>query len=197
MRTLFDVFHPGQPSAKELATIRESQLDQLCTYEESGLTLGEMPAGYHHLRHERFVGSGAALMDCGREAIRTWKAQSQLKLILSPEVPEFSKGSVLVFALPLSPSPFWATGACRIVKIVDEPRRFGFVYGTLPHHPETGEEAFLVHLHDDDRVSFTITAFSRAKTLPMKVSGPVGRFIQSRAAEVYLDGYDQFVRSQS
>jgi uncharacterized protein (UPF0548 family) len=153
-----------------------------------------MPPDYHHMRAERFVGSGRELMDLGREAIRTWKAQSQMKLILHPQVPDFSEGSVLVFALPLSPSPFWATGACRIVKIVDEPNRFGFVYGTLPHHPETGEEAFLVHHHDDDRVSFTVTAFSRARALPMRVAGPIGRVIQAKAAEVYLDGYEQFVR---
>jgi uncharacterized protein (UPF0548 family) len=194
MRSVFKVFHPNRPSAYDLQSIHESQQDQQLTYEGVGLTLGEMPSDYHHLKAERVVGSGNALMERGREAIRTWTAQAQMKLVLHPQVPDFAEGSVLVFALPLSPTPFWATGACRIVKIVDEPQHFGFVYGTLPHHPESGEESFLVHHHDDDRVSFTVTAFSRANALPMRAAGPVGRIIQARAAEVYLDGYEQFAQ---
>ena len=33
---------------------------------------------------------------------------------------------------------------CRVVYVVDEPDRRGFAYGTLPGHPETGEELFAV-----------------------------------------------------
>jgi len=43
--------------------------------------------------------------------------------------------------------------------VVDEPRRRGFAYGTLPGHPERGEEAFLITHHDDGTVTFAITAF--------------------------------------
>ena len=54
----------------------------------------------------------------------------------------------------------------RVVYVVDEPRRRGFAYGTLPGHPESGEEAFVVELQEDDEVTFTVTAFSRpASTL--------------------------------
>ena len=194
MRPIFDVFHFGQPTTAELKAIRIEQSGKDVTYADVGLTLGNLPDGYNHLRAERFVGSGAQIMDLGREAIRTWTAQSKLGLVLEPSVPAFVEGTVLVFALPLRPSPTWATGACRIVRVVDEPRRFGFVYGTLPHHPESGEEAFLVDHRDDDRVVFTITAFSRPRSLPMRAAGPIGRLIQRRAAETYLDGYEQYVR---
>jgi uncharacterized protein (UPF0548 family) len=33
---------------------------------------------------------------------------------------------------------------CRGVSVVSEPDKFGFAYGTLPGHPELGEEAFTV-----------------------------------------------------
>jgi uncharacterized protein (UPF0548 family) len=193
--SFFDVFHVSQPTTAQLCEIRSDQQRHDLTYEGIGLTLGEMPTDYHHLRATRVVGTGSAHMERGRAAIRTWKAQAQLKLKLEPLAPQFVEGEVLVFALPMRPSPFWATGACRIVRIVDEPRRFGFVYGTLPHHPEAGEEAFLVHHHEDDTVSFSITAFSRAKALPMRASGPIGRLIQRQAAETYLDGYEQASRN--
>lgn len=194
MRPIFNVFHFGQPTTTKLRSIRNEQSAEDVTYSRIGLTLGELPDGYNHLRAERFVGSGARIMDRGRDAIRTWAAQHKLGLVLEPSSPAFAEGTVLVFALPLRPSPMWATGACRIMRVVDEPRRFGFVYGTLPHHPECGEEAFLVHHREDDRVVFTITAFSKPRSLPMRASGSIGRLIQRRAAETYLDGYEQHVR---
>ncbi len=33
---------------------------------------------------------------------------------------------------------------CRVVYVIDEPDRRGFAYGTLPGHPESGEELFAV-----------------------------------------------------
>jgi hypothetical protein len=40
---------------------------------------------------------------------------------------------------------------CRVVAVIDEANRYGFAYGTLPVHPETGEEAFMI-VRDDKRV---------------------------------------------
>jgi uncharacterized protein (UPF0548 family) len=192
MRSIFRVFHPQQPTQQDLELLLRQQAQLEVTYGEIGASLlRPLPSGFHHLHDERIVGSGAAMMERGRDAIRAWAAQAEMGLVLEPTRPELVVGSVLVFALPMRPSPFWATGACRIVRVVDQPDCFGFAYGTLPHHPETGEEAFLVHHRPDDRVSFSVTAFSRASVLPMQVSGPVGRAIQRRAAATYLDGYQR------
>ncbi len=49
----------------------------------------------------------------------------------------------------------------RVVYVVDEPNRRGFAYGSLPGHPERGEEAFVVERHDDESVWLVIRAFSR------------------------------------
>jgi uncharacterized protein (UPF0548 family) len=38
----------------------------------------------------------------------------------------------------------WSLNACRIVYVIQEDRRFGYAYGTLPEHAESGEERFLV-----------------------------------------------------
>ena len=64
--------------------------------------------------------------------------------------------------------------------------RRGFAYGTLPGHPESGEEAFVIERHDDDTVSFTITAFSRHATRLARVAGPLGRAAQRRITARYL-----------
>ena len=54
----------------------------------------------------------------------------------------------------------WVLAACRIESVIDEPRRFGFVYSTLPDHPECGYESFVV-TNVDDEIVFTIDAVSR------------------------------------
>jgi uncharacterized protein (UPF0548 family) len=58
-----------------------------------------------------------------------------------------------------------------VTYVLDEPRHKGFAYGTLPGHPERGEEAFALELHDDGAVTFTITAFSRPASLLAKAGG--------------------------
>jgi uncharacterized protein (UPF0548 family) len=187
---VFDVFCFSRPSASALHDICESQASKDVTYSGKGLSLGNLPESYDHLRAERVVGSGRDRFERGREAIRAWAGHRKLGLLLEPQTPPLEEGAVMAFAIPLRPSTMWATGSCRIIRVVDEPRRFGFAYGTLPHHPESGEEAFLVDHRDDDRVVFSVTAFSHPRPLPMKLSGPVGRIIQRRAAEVYLDGFE-------
>lgn len=49
----------------------------------------------------------------------------------------------------------------RVVYVVDESNRKGFGYGTLPGHPQSGEESFIVERTPDGSVWLTVTAFSR------------------------------------
>jgi uncharacterized protein (UPF0548 family) len=84
--------------------------------------------------------------------------------------------------------------ACRIVRVVDEPGRYGFAYGTLPEHPEEGEERFVVTRDEHDgMVVFEVVAFSRPHDLLTKLGGPVPRAIQTRATARYLEGMRAFV----
>jgi uncharacterized protein (UPF0548 family) len=65
-------------------------------------------------------------------------------------------------------------------------RSWGFAYGTLPGHPEQGEEAFVVSLDPEGSVRFEIRAFSRPASRLVELSGPIGRSVQRRATEGYL-----------
>ena len=71
--------------------------------------------------------------------------------------PMLCPGDTAIMHVPLFPAKVPA----RVVYVVDEPLRKGFAYGTLPGHPESGEEAFIVEYRDDDSVWLTIRAFSR------------------------------------
>lgn len=62
--------------------------------------------------------------------------------------------------------------AARIVYVVDEPNRYGFANGTLPHHPVAGEEAFLVEQDEGGNVSFEIEVFSRPRHPLARLESP-------------------------
>lgn len=70
--------------------------------------------------------------------------------------------------------------------MIDEPARSGFAYGTLPGHPESGEEAFIVDIDEADEVWFTVRAFARPGTLLARISGPLGRGVQRLVTRRYI-----------
>ena len=82
---------------------------------------------------------------------------------------------------------------CRVIAVVDEPNRWGFAYGTLPGHPEQGEEAFVVTIRTNGTVSFAITAFSRPADALVRLSGPIARAMQRRATRGYIRALQRFV----
>ncbi len=69
---------------------------------------------------------------------------------------------------------------------MDETDRQGFAYGTLPGHPETGEERFLVARMPDDGVHFSIDAFSRPATLLARIGGPLSTHVQQLITDRYV-----------
>lgn len=80
----------------------------------------------------------------------------------------------------------YVTAPCRVVYVIDEADRCGFAYGTLPGHPESGEEAFLLDRGTDTATTFTITGFSRPATTAAKLAGPLARRVQDFLTARYL-----------
>jgi len=75
---------------------------------------------------------------------------------------------------------------CRVIYLIDEPtpvRKFGFAYGTTPHHIERGEERFTIEWHQaDDSVWYDIYAFSQPAYWMVKLGYPMARRMQRRFA---------------
>jgi len=82
---------------------------------------------------------------------------------------------------------FYSLNACRIVYLVDEEvpmKRFGFAYGTLAEHAESGEERFTIEWdRNNDEVWYDILAFSRPQQMFAKLGYPLSRLLQKRFAE--------------
>lgn len=61
----------------------------------------------------------------------------------------------------------------RVVAVVEEPQRCGFVYGTRVGHPVSGEEAFVVSRDDDGSVRLTLRSLTRPASGPWRAAFPV------------------------
>lgn len=76
--------------------------------------------------------------------------------------------------------------ACRIVYTVNEDgpvQRFGFAYGTLEDHAESGEERFLVEWNrENDEVWYDLLAFSRPNQFLARIGYPLARRLQKKFA---------------
>jgi uncharacterized protein (UPF0548 family) len=154
------------------------------TYGEVGSTATTLPSGYRHLRRTVRIGNGRAGFDTSADALFGWQVQLRAGLRVASSSRRAEPGTVV--RLGWGAGPLRLVAPCRVVYAVDEPRRRGFAYGTLPGHPESGEESFVVERHDDESVTFTVTAFSRPATWLAKTAGPAGVAVQHWITRRYL-----------
>jgi uncharacterized protein (UPF0548 family) len=176
--------------------VQRNAMRQELTYDEVGASLADrLPVGYHHTRSAVEIGVGEQAFTSGCAALRAWAGHAYLNIILTPQRSPLETDAVVVAKIPMGPVIVLAP--CRIVSTITEPNRFGFAYGTLPGHPERGEESFVVRWDADDVVRFEVAAFSRPSTLLTRLGGPVPRWIQRRATRGYLEGVRGFVAAHS
>nr|WP_240188440.1 DUF1990 domain-containing protein [Nakamurella flavida] len=155
------------------------------TYPEIGATRDEVfPGGYHHLSVTRTIGRGDAAFALAAERVMSWQVQRRTGLRIEATAATAHEGDDVLLGLGVGPLTRWLP--CRVVYTVEEPRRAGWAYGTLPGHPEAGEERFLVVHEPDDTVTFTVEAFSRPAWWPVRLAGPIGRAVQRLVSERYV-----------
>ncbi|QCB50844.1 DUF1990 domain-containing protein [Rhodococcus sp. PAMC28707] len=151
------------------------------TYPEIGGTKGPMPAGYHHLDRRVRIGTGRGAFEAAADALSEWQMHRKSGLGVDTSTPRAEADTVVVLTLGRIRIP------CRVVYLIDSPDRRGFAYGTLPGHPEQGEECFAVEFDPtNDAVFAHIRAFSRPGRWFTALGGPVGRRVQKLFTDRYL-----------
>lgn len=176
-------------------TVDETDLRRLrsCapSYDHVGSTLR---TDGHPGRYEASVhlGSGDDVLGAAREALRSWVPQRSIGATIRPDGVRPDLGETLVIGLGVGRARLLVPN--RIVAVVDEPDRYAFAYGTLPGHPERGEELFLVHRHDDGEVVLTIRVDAGPAPALARM-GAVVRPLQRGALRRYLAAVAAHVRS--
>lgn len=146
------------------------------TYAEHGASDAErLPDGWAHLDEDTVAGSGRQAFERLADALLGWDLHREARMLLATSSPGVEVGSTVVNAAPVGPLALLAP--CRVTKRIDELRRRGFSYGTLPGHPLVGEERFTVELDQTEQVHLHIRSFSRPVGLA-RVAPPLARLGQ-------------------
>lgn len=171
-----------KPSPDSLAAFIASQAQLPFGYSGVGATATTPPPGNVVDRTRCKLGVGEAVFTAAKKALESWE-QFRLGWVeaWSPQTPIRVGEVVAVMGRAMG---LWWLNACRIVYVVDEPgRKFGFAYGTLPDHVESGEERFLVEYDPaDGGVWYDIVAFSRPNHILARSGYPLVRRLQKRFA---------------
>lgn len=86
---------------------------------------------------------------------------------------------------------FYSLNACKVIYVIDErgdatstsgsTTTFGFAYGTLADHAESGEERFCVEWNsEDDSVHYDLFSFSKPGKFITLLGYPIARHYQHR-----------------
>ncbi len=180
---------PSRTHTDPVGLLRRATLEQYAgapfTYPEVGGTReAELPPGYEHVEREHVIGSGRTSFERAGAAVFRWAGQRGAGLRIQASGPASTPGTVVLRTAGLRRAGLDIP--CRVVWVVDEPDRRGFGYGTLPGHPETGEESFVVSLRPDGEVVYELRAFSRLATPFPRLAAPVGHRVQTLALDRYV-----------
>jgi len=154
------------------------------SYAEVGASRGGSDAiAFYNVDHNQIViGHGDADFERAKQAVTEWKMFDFPWVELCwPSTPIQQDQNVTVLIQHFG---FYSLNAARIVYTIEEPEWFGFAYGTLEDHGESGEERFSVRLdRESGDVIYDLYAFSRPNHLLAHFGYPLTRMLQKSFAE--------------
>jgi uncharacterized protein (UPF0548 family) len=184
------MFSLQQPSKSQIGDYLARQAGQPFSYDLVGCTREQPSArrGWKIDHHRVQLGQGPELFARARDAIDTWQMfPAEIATVFGHESP---RDNLLVAILyRVSFLPLWLLMPARVVytingtitrvgQLID---RYGFAYGTLPDHPERGEERFLIEWsHSDDAVHYDLLAISQPRHFLARAAFPFTRHEQAR-----------------
>jgi uncharacterized protein (UPF0548 family) len=151
------------------------------TYQEVGATAGPLPDGYQHVRKTAVIGHGRPRFEEAAAKVMRWGMLRGAGVRVDASSEVAAVGSEVLVGLGPLHAP------CRVVYVIDDANRRGFAYGTLPGHPESGEELFAVRYDaSTDEVNAEVVAFSRHATWWSRLGSPVTSLAQRVITTRYL-----------
>ena len=128
------------------------------------------------------IGRGQADFERARAALVAWKQFDIGWVETFPHQTPIAVGTVV--AVLIRHLGFWSLNGCRVLYSVGSPgdvARFGFAYGTLTNHAESGEELFEVFVDPQTAdVVYRIRATSWPQATLARFGQPIVRALQER-----------------
>ena len=172
----------SRPTTATISAFLSTQARLDFSYSAVGATASTPPAGFS-VDHTRIkLGEGERLFDAAKADLERWEHFRLGWVEACPNDMPIKEGQVV--AMLARSFGIWWLNACRIIAVTNEDgpvKRFGFAYGTLPGHVESGEERFLVEWdRADSCVWYDILAFSRPRHILAWLGYPWVRLLQKR-----------------
>lgn len=160
---------------------------QPLAYAPTGMIDGPTPPGFTRLQRSR-ASTRRDLDALGRDLL-SWQVQARSGFdVRATDIPLRLGTDV---EMRLGPGRLGLRIPCQVVEVVEESDRVGFTYGTLPGHPEEGEERFLLERDAQGQVVMTVSAISRPALAVARLVSPVVGLLQTAMADRYLRVFDR------
>jgi len=164
------------PGNKTIDSFLKKQATADFTYTAlEGSKTGDI-SGYDNDHNCCIIGSGEQDWEAAKEALRNWTHFPAPWTKILPEEAPLEVGETVAVLFRIF--GLWWINSARIVYAFDEPDRFGFAYGTLKGHIETGEECFWIERDSVGTISYHIRAFSKPYYWFVKLAYPIARYYQ-------------------
>ncbi len=174
-----------KPDKKAIQNFLKSCVSDTFSYDEIGTSRLGSPPQYDTDHNRVLIGQNRNDFEKAKAALRNWKMFDMpwVELCWNDTLIEIGKN----VAVLINHFGFYSLNACRIVYVIDEAgviERYGFAYGTLMEHGETGEERFSVEFHPETReVWYDLFAFSKPNHIMARLGYPISRMLQKRFAD--------------
>ena len=122
----------------------------------------DVAPGYRRWERSTLLGGGDAVWDWASAEVLRWGVKTRSGFAVTPleRVRAGQRPTIVARAFGLA-----IREPVEVVEVVETPQRVGFAYRTLPGHPVSGEEAFIVHRHAGT-VTLTVRSLTRASATP-------------------------------
>jgi uncharacterized protein (UPF0548 family) len=180
-----------RPPASAIQAFLHAQAKLGLSYSAVGATAGTPPTGYNVDRARVRLGEGDEVFRAAKSALCRWEHFRLGWCEAWPAETPIKEGeAVAVLARSMG---LWWLNAARIIYVVDKEASFGFAYGTLPGHAETGEERFLVEWDQKEGgvwydIPGLLAAASPARSAGLSTGSPAAGAIPQGLGGGYAEG---------
>lgn len=175
------MFLTRRPSPDEIKQFLEASQNLPLSYGPVGIA-AKSPRGFKVDEARAIIGHSAEAFVRAKQALTEWRQFDLGWVEIYPRAaPLKTETVVAVLARHLG---LWSLNGCRVVYLLgdyDDERMFGFGYGTLTNHAESGEEIFEVTFNPSSQeVTYRIRAVSQPRAALALAGYPFTRIFQSR-----------------
>lgn len=175
------MFLARRPSPQTIERFVHSSAALPLSYGPPGI-VRDNRGGYRFYEAVARIGHGPAAFARAKTALLAWKQFDIGWVATYPRHKPLAPGTNV--AVLIRHLGFWSLNGARVLYLVggtNDPARFGFAYGTLTNHAESGEELFEVYVDPGSGdVMYRIRATSWPQAALAAIGHPIARALQAR-----------------